>query len=96
MKKLGADLSSKKIIYNNNPITKWCLTNTSVDIDKNGNIQPVKSNPKRRIDGLAAMLNAYVVLDEKVQRIHQPHLKGVSIWDYGTGYLGRSQILKEP
>lgn len=65
MKKLGADLSSKKIIYNNNPITKWCLTNTSVDIDKNGNIQPVKSNPKRRIDGLAAMLNAYVVLDEK-------------------------------
>ena len=65
MKKLGADLSSKKIIYNNNPITKWCLTNTSVDIDKNGNIQPIKSNPKQRIDGLAAMLNAYVVLDEK-------------------------------
>lgn len=65
MKKLGADLSSKKIIYNNNPITKWCLTNTSVDIDKNGNIQPVKNNPKRRIDGLVAMLNAYVVLDEK-------------------------------
>jgi len=65
MKKLGADLESKKIIYNNNPITKWCLTNTSVDIDKNGNIQPIKSNDKRRIDGLAAMLDAYVVLQEK-------------------------------
>lgn len=65
MKKLGADLSSKKIIYNNNPITKWCLTNTSVDIDKNNNIQPIKSNQKRRIDGLAAMLDAYVVLQEK-------------------------------
>lgn len=65
MKKLGADLESKKIVYNNNPITKWCLTNTSVDIDKNGNIQPIKSNDKRRIDGLAAMLDAYVVLQEK-------------------------------
>lgn len=65
MKKLGADLESKKIVYNNNPITKWCLTNTSIDMDKNGNIQPVKSNPRRRIDGLAAMLNAYVVLQEK-------------------------------
>lgn len=65
MKKLGADLESKKIVYNNNPITKWCLTNTSIDMDKNGNIQPVKSNSRRRIDGLAAMLNAYVVLQEK-------------------------------
>ncbi|ATB52726.1 terminase large subunit [Caldibacillus phage CBP1] len=65
MKKLGADLSAKRVVYNNNPITKWCLTNTSVDIDKNGNIQPIKSNPRRRIDGLAAMLNAYVVFDEK-------------------------------
>lgn len=65
MQKLGVDLESKKVVYNNNPITKWCLSNTSVDVDKNGNIQPVKSNGRRRIDGLAAMLNAYVVLQEK-------------------------------
>lgn len=66
MKKLGADLESKKVIYNNNPITKWCLSNTSIEIDKNGNIQPIKSNQKRRIDGLAAMLDAYVILQEKM------------------------------
>ena len=66
MKKLGADLESKKVVYNNNPITKWCLTNTSIDEDKNGNIQPIKSNSQRRIDGLAAMLNAYVVLQQKL------------------------------
>jgi len=66
MKKLGADLESKKVVYNNNPITKWCLTNTSIDEDKNGNIQPIKSNSRRRIDGLAAMLNAYVVLQQKL------------------------------
>lgn len=66
MKKLGADLDAKLINYGNNPITKWCLSNTSVDIDRNGNIQPVKSNQRRRIDGLAAMLDAYVVLQLKL------------------------------
>lgn len=61
MKLLGAELKSKHINYNNNPITKWCLTNVMADVDKNDNIQPAKtSNPKRRIDGFAAMLNAYV------------------------------------
>lgn len=64
MKSLGADLEAKKINYNNNPILKWCLSNTSVDIDKNDNIQPVKtSNSRRRIDGTASLLNAYVVLE---------------------------------
>lgn len=64
MKSLGADLSSKKIIYNNNPILKWCLTNTSVEVDKNDNIQPSKGNSsRRRIDGTAGLLNAYVALE---------------------------------
>lgn len=64
MKSLGADLESKKIIYNNSPILKWCLSNTSVDIDKNNNIQPSKgNNQRRRIDGTAGLLNAYVALE---------------------------------
>lgn len=67
MKKLGADLESRLIIYNSNPIDKWCLSNTVIDIDqKNGNIQPKKgTNQRRRIDGTAALLNAYVVLQDK-------------------------------
>lgn len=66
MKLLGADLESKQIIYNNNPIDKWCLSNTAIEIDKNLNIQPTKTkNQKRRIDGTAALLNAYVILQEK-------------------------------
>lgn len=61
MKSLGADLEKKIINYNNNPILKWCLTNTAVDVDKNDNIQPIKtSNQRRRIDGLASLLDAYV------------------------------------
>ncbi|WP_423408029.1 terminase large subunit [Heyndrickxia sp. MSNUG] len=66
MKLLGADLSAKRINYGNNPITKWCLTNTSIEVDKNNNIQPSKGkNQRRRIDGLAAMLDAYVVFTDK-------------------------------
>lgn len=65
MHKLGADLEAKIINYNNNPIDKWCLSNTAIDIDKNLNIQPCKTNnQRRRIDGTAALLNCYVVLDQ--------------------------------
>lgn len=66
MYQLGADLEAKRIIYNDNPIDKWCLCNTSIDIDKNENIQPCKTkNQRRRIDGTAALLDAYVVLQDK-------------------------------
>ncbi|MBN2796223.1 MAG: terminase large subunit [Clostridia bacterium] len=68
MKQLGADLESKLVVYNNNPIDKWCLANTKAETDKNDNIQPSKtSNSRRRIDGTAALLNACVVLQEKRQ-----------------------------
>ena len=66
MRRMGADLESKRIIYGNNPIDKWCLVNTAVDEDVNGNIQPRKSSrPTRRIDGTAALLDAYVVYQDR-------------------------------
>ena len=62
MKNLKADLQKKLIVYNNNPIDKWCLSNTAIDEDINGNIQPAKtSKATRRIDGTAALLDAYTV-----------------------------------
>lgn len=65
MQNLGADLQAKKVVYNNNPILKWCLTNTGIQEDRNGNIVPVKnSSAKRRIDGTAALLDSYVGLYE--------------------------------
>lgn len=60
MKEFGAIIKSHHLNYNNNPITRWCLTNVSIDIDKNNNIQPCKFNNNARIDGFAALLNAYV------------------------------------
>lgn len=63
MQQMGADLQAKKINYGNNPILKWCLCNTGIQTDRNGNIVPVKSQAaKQRIDGTASLLDAYVVL----------------------------------
>lgn len=63
MQTMGQDLKAKKINYDNNPMTKWCLTNTAIKTDRNGNIVPIKNQaPKMRIDGTASMLDAYVGL----------------------------------
>lgn len=68
MKSLGADLEKKLIVYNNHPILKWCMGNTSVDVDKNDNIQPCKGNVgTRRIDGLASLLDAYVTYENNLE-----------------------------
>ena len=62
MKMLASDLESHLINYDNNPILKWCLTNTQIEIDKNDNIRPVKGrNSKQRIDGTVSLIDAYVV-----------------------------------
>lgn len=62
MKILASDLADKKINYNNNPILKWCLTNTQIEVDKNDNIRPVKGkNSKQRIDGAVSLIDSYVV-----------------------------------
>ena len=64
MKQLEADLKNKLINYDNNPILKWCLSNTQAKVDLNGNIQPSKLNSKyKRIDGTVALIIAYAVLN---------------------------------
>ena len=63
MKQLGAALTEGKVIYNNNPILRWCLANTAVKaLNKDGieTIQPVKIQQNRRIDGMVSLLNAWV------------------------------------
>ena len=64
MKQLEADLKNNKVVYNNNPILKWCLSNTQAKVDVNGNIQPSKLNSRyKRIDGTVALIIAYAVLN---------------------------------
>ena len=62
MKELASMLTDKRINYNNNPILKWCLSNTGVKTTGSlDTIQPVKIQQKRRIDGLVSLLNAYTI-----------------------------------
>ena len=71
---LGADLQKKLVNYGNNPVMKWCLSNTGIQTDRNGNIVPIKSqSSKQRIDGLAALLDCYVGLYE-----HMTEFQGVN------------------
>ena len=66
MKEMKADLKANKIIYNNNPIDKWCLSNLEIKTDINGNIQPIKGvDNRKRIDGAVSKIIGYVVLKDK-------------------------------
>lgn len=66
MTDLKGDFKAHRVIYNNNPVDKMCLLNTyTTPPDRNGNVLPDKTDRKRRIDGTAALLDAYVVLQNK-------------------------------
>lgn len=63
MKEMGASFSEHKVIYQNNPVLRWCLANTACKaLNKDGieTIQPVKIQQNRRIDGMVSLLNAWV------------------------------------
>ena len=61
MQEMGAALQDKIVNYNNNPILKWCLSNTQAKKVGMANITPIKISDKRRIDGMVSLLNAWVV-----------------------------------
>ncbi len=62
LKELLADIKAKRINYNNNPLTKWCMGNLTLQQDNKGNIQPKKGKHRyKRIDGMASLLDAYIV-----------------------------------
>ena len=64
MRAMEAELTAHLVCYNQNPVFRWNLENISVETDKNGYIKPKKNfgNPKNRIDGGAAALNCYAML----------------------------------
>lgn len=70
MQALGADLQAKRVNYNDNPLTKWCLSNTGINEDSHGNILPIKAGGKKnRIDGTASLLDAYAGLYAHYQEL---------------------------
>jgi len=61
MRIVESDLKSKKLNYNNHPIDRWCLKNTSFKTNNLGMIMPVKKygQSKNRIDGTLGFIIAY-------------------------------------
>lgn len=63
MREMGAAFREHRVIYNNNPILRWCLANTAKKSTNSNSIemiQPVKIQANRRIDGMVSLLNAWV------------------------------------
>lgn len=61
MKRMKGLLEDHLIVYQNNPILRWCLSNTAAkSSNKRGidSIQPEKITVNRRIDGTVSLLNA--------------------------------------
>lgn len=61
MRLVEADIRDQLIAYNDNPIDRWCLENTSVQVWDTGHIMPIKikGQAARRIDGTLTMIMAY-------------------------------------
>jgi phage terminase large subunit-like protein len=61
MRLIEKDLQKKLIIYNNNPIDKWCLENTAFVLNTKMDIMPVKvqGQDDKKIDGAVTMIIAY-------------------------------------
>ena len=61
-KELAGMFQEHRIVYQNNPMLRWCLQNTGVkSLNKDGieSQQPVKVASNRRIDGTVSLLNAF-------------------------------------
>ena len=61
MRLVEADLRDQIIAFNDNPIDKWCLQNTSVQVFDTGHIMPIKikGQAARRIDGTLSLIMCY-------------------------------------
>lgn len=67
MREMGAAFADHKVNYNKNPMLAWCLTNTKAKKTGENNLQPVKINDIRRIDGMVSLLNAWVLYVRKFE-----------------------------
>lgn len=72
MRLVEAELRDELINYNDNPIDKWCLQNTSVQMWDTGHIMPIKikGQHSRRIDGTLSLIMAYEMLRRYRTEIH--------------------------
>lgn len=80
-KELERLLLSKKMRLGTNPVTRWAASNAVVLMDAAGNIKLDKSNPRNRIDPLAAMVDAV----ERASRYEGNEWHGIDLGDDEEG-----------
>lgn len=63
MRLVEADIKDALINYNDNPVDRWCLENTAVQVWDTGHMMPVKiqGTAGRRIDGSVSLIILYEV-----------------------------------
>jgi phage terminase large subunit-like protein len=77
-KVLHALTKARRVHHDGNHAMTWCVANAAVKEDENENIRPVKTNPKKRIDGVVAAVTALsrlMVLPER--RVGRAHVSAV-------------------
>lgn len=62
MKLSEAEFKSRRINYNENPVDQWCFGNAAMEMDNAGNVQAVKIQHAKRIDGAVTLIIAYEML----------------------------------
>ena len=75
MKLTEADLKSRTINFNRNPVDLWCLKNTCCEVDNVGNIQPRKEpgQNSKRIDGGVTL----IMLEETYRRRRSEFMRAI-------------------
>ena len=64
-----------KIVHDGDPVLTWMVSNFTVITNAQGNVMLDKSEPTRKIDGVAGVLNAFAIL------IHKSEHKEVSVYE---------------
>ena len=54
-----ADLKSRYINYNNNPVTRWCFGNACLKVNDKRQSLIIKTNAEKKIDGAVTMVSLY-------------------------------------
>jgi phage terminase large subunit-like protein len=57
------------VVFDDNPITRYCFRNVELRTDWNGNVKPNKGNAAKKIDGVIAAIQsdaACVIRNENV------------------------------
>jgi phage terminase large subunit-like protein len=65
------------ITIEHNPALNWMSQNIEIQYDNYGNMKPDKSNPVKKIDGIASLINTIYAM---IPYIQEPDLENDIIW----------------